>query len=103
MAMKNFLAIALCCATGAAFAQTGSSDGLRQVEYPSPRGDLVVRYGQPAAKPAEPKPAFAELDRNGDGSIDENEAVGYRTLANDFEFADKNRDMRISRREFDRW
>lgn len=101
--MKALLAIALCCGAAAVSAQTSSSDGLREVQYPSPRGDLTVRYGQPAAKPAEPKPAFAQLDRNGDGSIDENEAVGYRTLANDFEFADKNRDMRISPREFERW
>ncbi len=101
--MKALVLIALCCGAAAASAQTGSSDGLRQVEYPSPRGDLIVRYGQPAAKPAEAKPAFAQLDRNGDGSIDENEAIAYHTLANDFEFADKNRDMRISQREFDRW
>ena len=101
--MKALAVIALCCGAAAASAQTGSSDGLRQVEYPSPRGDLIVRYGQPAAKPAEAKPPFTQLDRNGDGSIDENEAVAYHTLANDFEFADKNRDMRISQREFDRW
>lgn len=101
--MKTLLAIVLCCSTAAVSAQTGSSDGLRQVEYPSPRGNLVVRYGQPAAEPAEARPAFAQLDRNGNGSIDENEAVAYRTLANDFEFADKNRDMRISPREFERW
>jgi hypothetical protein len=101
--MKVLAVIALCCGAAAASAQSGSSDSLRQVEYPSPRGNLIVRYGQPAAQPAEAKPAFAQLDRNGDGSIDENEAIAYRTLANDFEFADKNRDMRISQREFDRW
>lgn len=101
--MKTLLAIVLFCGTAAVSAQTGSSDGLRQVEYPSPRGKLVVRYGQPAAEPAEARPAFAQLDRNGNGSIDENEAVAYRTLANDFEFADKNRDMRISPREYERW
>jgi len=99
--MKTLIFIAL---TGVAASASGQGgDGLRQVEYPSPRGDLVVRYGQPPAKPAEPRPAFAELDRNGDGSIDEREATAYHTLANDFEYADKNRDLRISRREFDRW
>lgn len=99
--MKRLFLIALAATTGAAFAQSG--DGIRQVEYPSPRGDLVVRYGQPPAKPAVPKPAFAELDRNGDGSIDASEASGYATLANDFEYADSDRNLRISRREFDRW
>lgn len=101
--MKALIGIALCGCCAVAFAQGSSSDGLREIQYPSPRGDVTVRYGQPPAQAAEPKPDFASLDRNGDGNIDESEAVGYRTLANDFEFADKNRDMRVSRREYERW
>lgn len=99
--MKALISIVLCGVSAVSFAQ--SSDGLREIQYPNPRGDVTVRYGQPPARPAEPKPDFASLDRNGDGSIDESEAAGYRTLANDFEFADKNRDMRVSKREFERW
>lgn len=101
--MRTLLAIALCGATAAVSAQGSAPDTLREVRYPSARGDLVVRYGQPPAKPAEPRPAFAALDGNGDGVVDEREASGYATLANDFEFADKNRDMRISQREYERW
>lgn len=101
--MRALIAIALCAGVAAASAQGTSSDQLREIRYASPRGDVTVRYGQPPAKPAEPKPAFSTLDRNGDGVIDENEASGYATLANDFEFADKNRDLRVSQREYERW
>lgn len=101
--MKTLIALALCGTAATASAQAPASDTLREVRYPSARGDLVVRYGQPPAKPAEPRPAFSALDGNGDGVIDEREASGYATLANDFEFADKNRDMRISQREYERW
>jgi hypothetical protein len=100
--MKALIAIALCGATAVASAQ-GTSDQLREVRYANPRGDTIVRYGQPPAKPAAPKPAFSTLDRNGDGVIDENEASGHEMLANDFEFADRNRDMRVSQREYERW
>lgn len=79
------------------------SDTLRETEYRDPRGTVVVRWGQPPGRPAEPKPSFATLDRNGDGVVDEAEASAYLTLANDFDYADTNHDRRISRREFDRW
>lgn len=101
--MKALLAITLCSVTVGAWARGASSDTLREIRYPSARGDLVVRYGQPPARPAEPKPAFSALDGNRDGVIDEREASGYATLANDFEFADKNRDLRVSQREYERW
>lgn len=97
------VALALC---GGAFAQ---SDGpldtgtLHETEYPDPRGSLIVRWGQPPARPSEARPSFDALDRNRDGVIDENEAAAYYTLANDFEYADADRDHRVSRREFDRW
>ncbi|ODU33814.1 MAG: hypothetical protein ABS97_10865 [Lysobacteraceae bacterium SCN 69-320] len=100
--MKIPLTLVLCCLAAGAAAQS-TDDGLREQRYPSPRGDLIVRYGQPPAKSWGPKPAFESLDRNGDGSIDENEASGYPPLANDFIYADKNRDGRLSRREYERW
>ena len=99
--MKALVAIALCGA--AAASAQGTPEPMREIVYPSPRGDLIVRYGQPAARPPVPKPAFSSLDRNGDGVIDEHEASAYATLANDFEFADKNRDRRVSLREYERW
>ncbi|HSX62766.1 MAG TPA: hypothetical protein VLF18_21495 [Tahibacter sp.] len=100
--MKALIAIALCGAAAVASAQ-GTSDNLREIRYSDPRGDTILRYGQPAAKPAQTKPAFAALDGNGDGVIDEREASGFEILANDFEFADRNRDMRVSQREYERW
>lgn len=103
--MKTLLALTLCCITAGASAQQERprDEGLRETRYPDPRGDLIVRHGQPPARPAEARPAFANLDRNGDGVVDASEASGYITLANDFDYADTNNDGRISRREFDRW
>lgn len=98
-------ALILCTLAISANAQSPdrSGDNLREIRYPDPRGDLVLRYGQPGPRPPEPRPAFANLDRNGDGSVDEAEARAYLTLANDFDYADSNNDRRISRREFERW
>lgn len=104
--MKPLFAIALCVASVSAYAQADRPlDGstLKQAEYPDPRGSLVVTSGQPAARAPEARPSFAALDSNGDGQIDEHEATAYITLANDFDYADTNRDRRVSRREFDRW
>jgi hypothetical protein len=103
--MKIFFAIVLCCAATGAAAQSGQ-DGLRETRYAGQAaggGDLTVRWGQPAPRPAIPKPSFAALDSNGDGQIDSGEASAYETLANDFEYADHNRDLRVSKREYDRW
>jgi hypothetical protein len=96
----------LAFASTVAFAQSDrpiDSGGLHQTEYPDPRGTVTVRWGQPPARPAEARPSFAAIDRNGDGQIDESEASAYLTLANDFDYADTNHDRRVSRREFDRW
>jgi hypothetical protein len=107
--MKPLFAIALVCASAGAYAQREAhdvqpaADGLHETVYPDPRGNLIVRWGQPAARPQEPRPPFEGLDRNHDGVIDESEAAAYITLANDFIYADANRDHRISRREYDRW
>ncbi|MCQ4167507.1 hypothetical protein [Tahibacter harae] len=102
--MKALSVLILCTLAGAAAAQADrSGDNLREIRFADPRGDLIVRYGQPPPRPAEARPAFAALDRNGDGAIDEIEARAYLTLANDFDYADSNNDRRISAREFQRW
>lgn len=103
--MKTVSALLLCTLAAGAAAQSPERDGdnLREIRFADPRGDLIVRYGQPPPRPVEARPAFAALDRNGDGVIDEIEARAYLTLANDFDYADTNNDRRISAREFQRW
>lgn len=105
--MKNLIALALLGFAANSFAQSPAvphDPGLRQNTYRSESGGTVtVTTGQPPAGPVIPKPSFAGLDRNGDGGIEETEAAAYITLANDFIYADHNRDGRISAREFNRW
>lgn len=102
--MKAMPALMFCFLAGTSAAQADpSGDNLREIRFADPRGDLIVRYGQPPPPPAQARPAFSALDRNGDGAVDEGEARTYSTLANDFDYADTNNDRRISRREFDRW
>jgi hypothetical protein len=54
------------------------------------------------AAPAGPAPDFAQLSQNGK-SITEAQASAYPLLANDFRYADANRDGRISKSEYTRW
>ena len=72
--------------------------------YETPKGELTVTYGQPELARAGSPPAFGAIDRNGDGSVDMDEAnSGYYLLYNDFIHADLNRDKRISSREYQVW
>jgi hypothetical protein len=71
--------------------------------YSTAEGELIVHSSQPAARPAGPPPAFAELDRRGVGYLSSEDAAAYPLLANDFIYADSNRDGRISRAEYERW
>ncbi|MEO8669697.1 MAG: hypothetical protein ABI411_00205 [Tahibacter sp.] len=65
-------------------------------------GTVEVHWGQPTVAEPGPKPAFAELDRDHNGSIDENEALAYPPLANDFILTDRDRNGSISAREYQR-
>lgn len=65
--------------------------------------ELELHSGMLDRKPDGPFPAFGELDRNGDGVIDESEAASYRLLGDDFIHADDNRDTRVSAREYAHW
>ena len=49
-----------------------------------------------------PAPDFSQL-ANGKKSISADQAASYPPLANDFDYADKNRDGRITQREYDSW
>jgi hypothetical protein len=91
--------IALVCAAGV----VGAQSNIQSTEMRDARGEVTVRWGQNDRAPDGPKPAFEQLDTDGNGSIDESEATGYRLLADDYIHADGNRDGRVSRREFDRW
>ncbi|GAA0704131.1 hypothetical protein GCM10009105_00750 [Dokdonella soli] len=71
--------------------------------YDTRQGELIVHWGQPAPRSYGPPPAFAQLDRHGVGYITSDEADAYPPLANDFIYADTNRDGRISRAEYEHW
>ena len=74
-----------------------------ETEYRSADGLLTIRSAGTGYTPSGPAPEFAQLDVNGNGFIDSNEAAGYKLLANDFRLADSNRDGRVSKREYVRW
>lgn len=91
--------LALACV--AASAQDANNQ--QTAVYPTDEGKLVVHTGQPAAQDPGPPPAFAQLDRRGAGYLSSEDAAGYPLLANDFIYADSNRDGRISKTEYERW
>lgn len=93
------LPLILSCA--AAFAQSAANT--RATTFQTPEGTLVVRAGQPGPRDFGAPPSFAQLDRRGSGYLDDAEAAAYPPLANDFLYADGNRDGRISRAEYERW
>lgn len=98
--------LALCCTL--ALAQESSTytqqdSNTHTTTYPSAQGPVIVNWGQPAAHSYGAAPAFAQLDQRGAGYVTSDEAAGYPPLANDFIHADRNRDGRISRAEYDRW
>ncbi|HQW76559.1 MAG: hypothetical protein IPH43_10525 [Xanthomonadales bacterium] len=94
--LSQFMLATLAAATmGSALAQ---SDPMS-----NPGSQVIVRSAGTGYTPSGPAPQFSELDVDGNGSIDEGEAVGYKLLANDFRMADSNRDGRISKREYERW
>lgn len=90
------LAVLVPCAT-AALAQ-----GLHTTVFPRANGELIVHWGQPAPRDFGPPPPFAQLAHDGN-TISRSDAAAYPPLANDFIFADANRDGRISAREYAHW
>ena len=68
----------------------------------TPQGQVTVNSGPAPAKPSGPAPDFATL-AGGKGSISPDQASAYPLLANDFQYADSNRDGRISKSEYQRW
>ena len=64
--------------------------------------DVTVRNVPAKLPPAGPPPDFAQLAAGG-RSITEAQASAYPPLANDFIYADKNRDGKISKDEYENW
>lgn len=81
--------------TGAAGMTSGTSMN-------SPQGQVQVNSGPAAPKPAGPAPDFKTLS-GGKASITPEQASAYPLLANDFQYADSNRDGRISQAEYKKW
>jgi hypothetical protein len=69
---------------------------------PTSQGQVTVNSGPAPAKPSGPAPDFATLS-GGKGSITPTQASAFPLLANDFQYADSNRDGRISKAEYQRW
>ncbi|WEN14388.1 hypothetical protein PY254_14270 [Rhodanobacter sp. AS-Z3] len=68
----------------------------------TPSGELTVHSSMPPAPAAGPAPAFDQLS-GGSKYITEQQAAAYPLLANDFLYADHNRDGRISQQEYKNW
>lgn len=82
-------------------AATGASAQDSRAVYHTPQGEVVVNAGQPAPRDFGPPPPFAQLGHG--NPIGPEAADVYPPLANDFIRADRNRDGRISRAEYERW
>jgi hypothetical protein len=68
----------------------------------TPEGELIIHSTMPPAPPAGPAPSFEQLSGGGN-SITREQAAAYPLLANDFIYADQNRNNRISRSEYKNW
>ncbi|MBB3227154.1 hypothetical protein FHW69_001755 [Luteibacter sp. Sphag1AF] len=68
----------------------------------TPQGQVTVNQAPNPMPQAGPAPDFATL-AGGKQYITESQASAYPLLANDFQFADKNRDGHISRSEYQAW
>ena len=86
-----------------AVSSTSLAQDISSAQYQTPQGELLVRTSQPAAHDYGPPPPFAQLDATHAGFITAAQADHYPPLANDFIQADRNRDGRISKAEYERW
>jgi len=79
--------------------ESGSASG---APMNTPQGQVTVNSGPAPAKPAGPAPDWATLS-GGKSSITAEQASAYPLLANDFQYADANRDGKISKAEYTKW
>jgi hypothetical protein len=71
-------------------------------QFTSSKGENVTIQSSMPAVPSGPAPSFEQL-ANGGKSITESQAAAYPPLANDFLYADKNRDGHINKSEYELW
>lgn len=103
--LLTILAASTLMLIGPALAQDASASAPTDqttVTLNTPQGELTVNSGMPAPVPAGPAPTFEQLS-GGAKYISEAQASAYPLLANDFLYADQNRDGRISKSEYSRW
>lgn len=76
--------------------------GATGTTMPTAQGPVTVNSAPAPAKPSGPAPDFATLS-GGKGFITATQASAFPLLANDFQYADANRDGKISKAEYQRW
>ena len=81
---------------GSAAAPTGA-DVLQTAQ-----GQVTVKSVPAAAPSIPPAPSFKQL-AGGGKAITQAQAAAYPPLANDFGYADRNKDGKISKAEYERW
>lgn len=103
MRLRASLLIPLALCGAAAFAQdTQPIADPHTTVFPTQQGELVVNWGQPPGKDFGPAPPFEQLAQ-GAAYITPEQAAAYPPLANDWIHADRNRDNRLTRAEYERW
>lgn len=80
----------------------GATSGAGSKSMNTPRGEVTVNNAANPQPPTGPAPDFAQLAQNGQ-YVTAAQASAYPMLANDFQYADSNRDGRISKSEYTRW
>lgn len=92
----------LMAGTSLAQDQSTQTSDTSSATFNSPQGQVTIN-SQPATVPdAGPAPDFATLS-SGRKSITPDQATAYPPLANDFEYADSNRNGHVSKTEYERW
>ena len=66
------------------------------------QGQVTVKSVPPPAPSIPPAPSFKQL-AGGGKAITQAQAAAYPPLANDFGYADRNKDGKISKAEYERW
>jgi len=87
-----FLAMAV---TGVVAVNGANNPGIAPVQQSAAAGGT-------AEAPAEEKPGLKMLDLDGDGKVSLAEAAGHPDIVTRFERADRNKDGKLTPREFDR-